>query len=49
MQQLLPRKKIIFTYSVRVFVNLSFQHAMRMRLVAICGLSGSTTFFRIFS
>jgi hypothetical protein len=26
-------------------VALVIQHAMRMRLIAICGLSGSTTFF----
>jgi len=30
-----------------VFVALIIQHSMRMRHIAICDLSGSTTFFRI--
>jgi len=31
----------------RVFVALGIQHAMRMRLIVICGLFGSTTFFHM--
>jgi len=33
------------TYSESVFVALGFQHAMRMRHIVICGLSGYTKFF----
>jgi len=33
------------TYSKVVFVALGIQQAMRMRHIAICGLSGSTIFF----
>ena len=32
-----------------VFVALGIQHAMRMRHIANCGLSGSTVFFHIIS
>jgi hypothetical protein len=42
-------KKISITYSECVFVALVIQHAMRMRLIIICGLSGSTIFFHIIS
>ena len=40
-------KAISITYCECVFVALSIQHAMRMRHVSICGLSGSTIFFHI--
>jgi hypothetical protein len=37
------------TYSECVFVALGIQHAIRMRHIAICGLSGSTLFFHFIS
>ena len=42
-------KAISGTYSEYVFVALGIQHAMRVRHIVICGLSGSTTFFNIIS
>jgi hypothetical protein len=35
--------------SMRVFVALVIQHAMRVRHIVICGLSGFTVFFYIIS
>jgi len=37
------------TYSEFVIVALGIQHAMFMRLIVICGLSGCTIFFHIVS
>jgi len=37
------------TYSESVFVALVVQHAMRMRYIVICGLSGPTIFFHTVS
>ena len=37
------------TYSECVFAALGIQHAMRMHRIVICGLSGSTVFFRVIS
>jgi hypothetical protein len=39
------RKSISITYPERVFVDVSMQHAMHMRHIAICGPSASTVFF----
>ena len=41
--------QINITYSGCVFVALIIQHAMRMRRIVICGLSGSKIFFHIIS
>ena len=41
-------KAVSITYSDCVFVALGIQHAIRMRLIVICALSGSTMFFHIF-
>jgi len=42
-------KRISITYSECVFVALGIQHALRMRPIVVCGLSGSTVFFHIIS
>jgi hypothetical protein len=42
-------KKQLLLYNLSVFVALRIQHAMRIRHIAICGLSSSTTFFHIIS
>jgi hypothetical protein len=41
-------KAVSITYSQRVSVALRIQHAMRLRHVVICGLSGSTALSHIF-
>ena len=38
-------KAISITYSVCVSVALVIRHAMRVRLIVICGLAGCTIFF----
>jgi len=40
---------ISITYSDSVFVALGIQHAVRMRNIVICGLSGATIFFHFIS
>jgi len=40
-------KAMNITHSEGVFVALGIQHAMRMRHIVICGLSGSTVCFHI--
>jgi hypothetical protein len=42
-------KKKCVTYSECVFVDLGVHHAMRMRHIVICDLTGSTIFFHIIS
>ena len=42
-------KTISIAYSDCVFAAFGIQHAMRMRHIAIRGLSGSTVFFNITS
>ena len=43
-----PREKSIsIAYFECVFVALGFRNAMRLRQIVVCGLSGSTIFFRI--
>jgi hypothetical protein len=40
-------KAISIKYSEYMFVALGIQHAMRMRYIVICGISGSTILFHI--
>jgi len=42
-------KGLSITYSECVSVVLLIQHAMRMRHIVVCGLSGSTVFIHIIS
>jgi len=41
----LSGKSVSITHSVRVFVAIGIQGAMRMRHIVICGLPRSTIFF----
>jgi predicted histidine transporter YuiF (NhaC family) len=41
------KKKVLYILSLSVV--LVVQHAMRMRSIVICGLSGFTTFFHVIS
>jgi hypothetical protein len=43
------KKAVTITYSECVYVVLGIQHAMCIRHIAMCGLSGSTIFFHIIS
>ena len=43
------RKAISITYSKCVFVALAIQHAMRMRHILSCDLSGRTIVFHVIS
>jgi hypothetical protein len=42
-------KKISITYSECVSVALVIQHKQRLRRIVVCGLSGPTIIFHIFS
>jgi len=42
-------KAISITYSEYVFVALGTQHAMRLRYIVACGLSGCAVFFHVTS
>jgi hypothetical protein len=42
-------KALSITYNERVFIPLIIQHAMRMRHIIICVLSGSIVFVHIIS
>ena len=42
-------KAINITYSECMFITLGSQHAMRVRHIVICGLSGCTVFSHVIS
>ena len=42
------KKRMSITHSECVFVALGIQHAMRMRHIVICGLSGCRVFFKLY-